>query len=166
MSSEATSGRLEHVSRVELPRHVVVQTQMALRNFGAAGNEGLVLWLGEVANGAAIVRAAMVPPQRSIRNEDGVGYFIDTGTLFEVNRFLSAKRLRLLAQVHSHPTEAYHSQTDDEYAIVTTEGGFSLVVPDFAIGPAVIDRWAIYRLRDRCWTRLKPLEVEGIFSVT
>ena len=35
-------------------------------------------------------------------------------------------------QAHSHPTDAYHSDTDDHLALVTLLGAISLVVPDFA----------------------------------
>jgi len=153
------------VERLELPHRVLQGTQEDLREFGASGNEGLVLWVGDIQPGIARVRGALVPPQRSIQNETGVGYFVGSETLFAVNQFLSEKRLRLIAQVHSHPTEAYHSRTDDEYAIVTAEGGYSLVVPDFARGEASLRNYAIYRLVRDVWTAVPPADVERVFQV-
>ena len=53
-----------------------------------------------------------------------------------INLHLYKSRLPwLLAQIHSHPTHAFHSEMDDEYAIATALGAFSLVVPDFARDP-------------------------------
>ena len=156
---------MAEVDRLELPRRVLEGTQEDLREFGIGGNEGLILWVGDIEPGLARVRGALVPPQRSIQNETGVGYFVGTETLFALNKFLSEKRLRLIAQVHSHPAEAYHSKTDDDYAIVTAEGGFSLVVPDFARGKAALPNYAIYRLVRAVWTAVPLSEVERLFTV-
>ena len=47
-------------------------------------------------------------------------------------RHLRSGRLKIVAQVHSHPGEAFHSEVDDEWAIVRHVGALSLVVPGFA----------------------------------
>ena len=46
---------------------------------------------------------------------------------------ISSKRLMIAAQVHSHPFGAFHSKTDDAWAIARHVGALSLVVPDFAL---------------------------------
>jgi len=158
-------GTLAAVTTAYLSRTVLDQTVDALRTFGRRGNEGFALWVGEITENAAHIGECLVPTQSSIQSEDGVGYFIDSSTLFQLNRYLSDRRLRLIAQVHSHPTEAYHSSTDDAYAVVTTEGGFSLVVPYFARAPASIPTWAVYRLRQGRWTALPSRDVERTFIV-
>jgi hypothetical protein len=68
--------------------------------------------------------------------------------------------------VHSHPREAYHSHADDRYAIVTAEGGFSLVVPNFGQAPANLASWAVYRLIGGDWTELTSQEVRDLFDVS
>lgn len=158
-------GSLAAVTTAYLSRTVLDQTVDALRSFGRRGNEGFALWVGTIAEDRARIEQCLVPEQNSIQSESGVGYFIDSPTLFAINRYLSERQLRLIAQVHSHPTEAYHSSTDDAYAVVTTEGGFSLVVPYFARGPASIPAWAVYRLRQGRWTALPLREVERAFVV-
>ena len=53
----------------------------------------------------------------------------------------------LAGQVHSHPTDAYHSEVDDHNPLVTLLGSLSLVVPHFArAGRADVLDWAWYRL--------------------
>jgi len=158
-------GTLAAVTTVHLARTVLDQTVDALRAYGRSGNEGFALWLGTITEGVAHVERCFVPEQNSIQNETGVGYFVDTQTLFALNRYLSERKLRLIAQVHSHPTEAYHSSTDDAYAVVTTEGGFSLVVPFFARGAARIPAWAVYRLRQGRWVAVPTRDVERTFVV-
>jgi Prokaryotic homologs of the JAB domain len=156
--------QLRDIERVVVPDLVLEETWQALRSFGKRGREGLVLWAGELAEKRAIVRMAVTPAQNAIESEDGIGYFLTAETLFEVNLGLAKRKLRLLAQVHSHPGEAYHSSTDDRYAIVTTEGGFSLVVPRFAAGPAAVGICAIYRLHGSEWRELNHDQVARTFQ--
>ena len=42
-------------------------------------------------------------------------------------------------QVHTHPHEAFHSRTDDEFPIIHSEGFLSLVIPNFGTGPVGFD---------------------------
>jgi len=144
---------------------VIDRTIKALQTFGEHRLEGLVLWLGNVEPGRAHVMNAFIPQQRSIADEDGVGYFVSGETLFELNRALSETGLRLIAQVHSHPGEAYHSAADDRYAIVTADGGFSLVVPNFGRAPANPACWAVYRLTRGDWRELSAQQVRTLFAI-
>lgn len=157
---------MRDVTAINLPKTVLMETVGALRDYGQRGCEGLVLWVGGIHGRSASITAALVPPQQSINDENGVGYFLDSQTMFSINRLLSERQLRLLAQVHSHPGRAYHSRTDDLYAIVTTEGGLSLVVPDFAVGPVDLGHWATYRLRGGRWLELAAHEVLELVRVS
>jgi hypothetical protein len=154
VTSPAMNARLSDVQVLTVPSSVIQDTWRALREYGEERDEGFVLWLGRILGAEAIVDTAFVPPQQSIQSEDGVGYFVSTQTLFQLNVKLSQTGLKLLAQVHSHPGRAYHSTTDDAYAVVTTEGGYSIVVPNFASGKPVLSDCAVYRLENRKWRRL------------
>lgn len=157
--------RLDAVRRVNINPAVVEETLKVLRQFGTRNCEGLVLWVGEVKETTARVTVAIVPAQKAIKSEDGVGYFVDSTTLFDLNRTLASTGLRLIAQVHSHPREAYHSETDDRYAIVTSNGGLSLVVPNFGQAPSDPALWAIYQLRDGAWCEIDPDQAKSLVRV-
>lgn len=161
------SNKLNPLQHVTVTRATIDKMLKTMREFGSHGWEVLVLWLGEIEpnTGKAHVIQAFVPKQKSISNENGVGYFVNGETLFQLNRDLSETGLRLIAQVHSHPQKAYHSEADDRYAIVTAEGGLSLVVPDFGSAPAEPTSWAVYRLHGRDWRELSTREVRSIFEV-
>jgi len=45
---------------------------------------------------------------------------------------LRASRLKVAAQIHTHPAEAFHSKADARWAIVKHVGALSLVLPEFA----------------------------------
>ncbi len=141
-----------------VPRNIVDGTGDALRAFGGDGFEGLVLWAGELMPTTARVTTGLVPPQHPIRDERGMGYFVDGDALFDLNRHLHRNGLLLLAQVHSHPGEAYHSEADDRYAIVTAEGSYSLVAPDFGEGFAA-HSCAVYCLEGGEWVPVRHDDV-------
>ena len=124
-----------------------------------------MLWLGDIEAHAANVQQAFAPSQHGIAGEDGLAYFVSGETLFELNRDLAASGLRLIAQVHSHPQEAYHSEADDRYAIVTAEGGLSLVVPDFGHAEAHPATWAVYRLNGGSWRHVPERDARALLEV-
>ncbi|MCL5405872.1 MAG: hypothetical protein M1398_03995 [Deltaproteobacteria bacterium] len=156
---------MRNVSRVSILTEVLTETLYALRTFGKSKNEGLVLWLGQIEGYQARITHSLVPPQKSIQSEDGVGYIVTEKTLLEISRFLNQKKLKLIAQVHSHPGRAYHSSADDRYAIVTKEGGFSLVVPNFGFGRPDLATWAVYRLSGPNWIQLDHNQVDKMFTI-
>ena len=154
------------MNSVEISNNLILETSSILRKFGRQGYEGLALWLGVISGTAAIVKEVLEPPQTPIRGEEGVGFLVSGDTLFALNRYLHGSGLRLIAQVHSHPSNAYHSEADDCLAVATKDGSFSIVVPDFAAGPAELSRWAIYQLSAGCWLEVLPSEKARIFKVT
>lgn len=155
------------MKRVVIHRSVINDMLEVMREFGAKGFEVLVLWLGHMdhVSGTANVVRAYVPKQNPIQSEGGVGYFVESDTLFELNKALSETGLRLIAQVHSHPREAFHSEADDRYAIVTSNGGLSLVVPNFGNASSDPASWAVYRLNGRAWRQLQDNDVNMLIDV-
>lgn len=160
-----TAIRLDQVLTFDINPTVISTTLYALQRFGELGYEGLVLWVGDISGGTAHITQAFLPDQQPIKGEDGVGYFVDSETLFQVNKGLAETGLCLIAQVHSHPGKAYHSEADDRYAIVTAEGGLSLVVPNFGRAPADPKSWAVYRLSKDHWRKLDQAEVGSIITI-
>lgn len=157
---------MKQINNVHVSREILDETIKSLQDYGKHGCEGLVLWLGSIqGNDTCRVEKVLTPPQKSIKSEDGVGYFVTSETLFNLNKFLSTTGLRLLAQVHSHPGRAYHSTADDRYCIITLEGGFSIVVPDFGFGTCDFRKWATYRLINGAWKQLSHKTIKTLFII-
>lgn len=129
-----------------VPQLVVQNGQKFLRAAGATGREGLVLWVGRKENSTFFVTDLVIPEQRGIRTADGVCVVIEGSAIARLNADLYKRQLQLIAQVHSHPGAAFHSATDDEYAIATKIGCLSLVVPNFATRPFFLGDCAVYKL--------------------
>lgn len=147
------TGNLADVSLVTLPREVVDKTQAHLRARGRSGLEGMALWAGVLDGDRFDIRADIIPEQQGHRTAHGLAVTVEGKELHRINMWLYRQGLRLFAQIHSHPTEAYHSDTDDRYAMVVAVGCLSLVVPDFAVRPFSLADTAIYRLSPSPWWR-------------
>jgi hypothetical protein len=80
---------------------------------------------------------------------------VDGPALHELNMWLFENHEMLAIQVHAHPSDAYHSQTDDAFPIMTTLGGLSIVAADFAFDGLLTSHTAAYRLAKRGWDRIR-----------
>ena len=142
---------LTNISSVMLPSQVVEQTHARLFEAGMNGLEGMALWVGTQDGNEFRIRDVIIPMQQGVRSDHGLAVMVSGPELHRINLHLYRTEMRLIAQIHSHPTHAFHSDMDNEYAIATALGSFSLVVPDFARDPFSIERCAVYRLTPSAW---------------
>lgn len=140
-----------------IARPVIEETIAFLRHVGEMAAEGFVLWGGTVEDeGVMRFSRAVIPEQQALRTPDGLLVLVEGDALFRANKLLHEGGMILGGQVHTHPTSAYHSDTDDHYPLVTLLGALSLVIPNFARNaPDDVSEWAWYRLRGYGrWCRL------------
>jgi len=146
---------LADVTRFVIPTDVIDSTDQELRAAGRRRCEMFVLWTGHVSDGVFTAATAYVPEQQAHQLSDGLCVTVSGSALHGLNRWLYEQQQTLAVQVHTHPTDAYHSRTDDSYPIVTQRGGLSLVVPSFATAGVRGPGTALYRLNGRGWQRLR-----------
>lgn len=146
---------LAEVELIQVPRNIVAQTEETLRSAGAEGYEVFVLWSGRRNGQAFRIQTAHVPRQRSYRLKTGLCVRVDGDELHRLNVWLYESGEILAAQVHAHPDEAYHSETDDTYPIVAALGGVSIVAAEFCRAGLFTASTAIYRLYVEGWREQK-----------
>ena len=144
--TELTREFLQGVQTVLVDRSTIDELHAHLARVGRSGYEAVGFWVGTVEGAKANVTTAIMPGQTAGALNRGLAVVISGEELFRMNRWLHQNGLRLIAQVHTHPSEAFHSETDDEYAVLSEVGGFSIVVPDFASAPFSLRTAAVYRL--------------------
>lgn len=155
---------LEGIERFVVPTEMVTQTEHSLRQAGEEGHELFVLWSG-LANGSQFrFRTAHVPKQVSYRTRRGLLVRVDGEALHKLNNSLFESQEVLAGQVHAHPTEAFHSDTDDCYPIVTALGGLSIVAADFAAAGLWSEGTAAFRLSEAGWLEV-PDGGRGLIEV-
>lgn len=154
--------KLTLVDFFDVTSQVIDDTEEHLRSAGRKGHELFVLWTGRLEGRSFRVTTTYVPPQTSYRQDGGCGVRVDGTALHELNGWLYEHGETLGAQVHSHPTEAFHSETDDAFPVVTALGGLSLVVAYFCRDGLLASSTAAYRLTPAGWQRASSvLRVPG-----
>ena len=144
---------LAQVEHFQVPATIVAQTEETLRGAGAEGYEAFVLWSGQQSGRLFDVRTVHVPKQDSYRLSSGLCVRVDGDELHRLNVWLYEAGEILAIQVHAHPDDAYHSETDDTYPIVATLGGISIVAAEFCRAGLFVASTAIYRLLPDGWTK-------------
>lgn len=144
-----------------VPERVVRETQRRLQLSALKRTEIVVLWSGTIIDGTIRVSRVWLPHQ--FVDE---GFFAIPGEeLFALNKEIYELGERLVAQVHTHPTLAFHSETDSEFAVTSMEGGLSIVVPEFGMASIKSTRECAYFLFESgSWRGLSGSEVKALMK--
>jgi hypothetical protein len=117
-----------------LDRGVLEGTFQHLRGCGRGLEECQVLWLSSWSQPDIITK--VIHPKHA--GHFG-GFVLDDAWLNDFWLELGVTEMGMRVQVHTHPGEAFHSRTDDEFPIIHTAGFLSLVIPKFGVGPVGFD---------------------------
>jgi hypothetical protein len=149
---------LRSIRKFRVQSDSVRKTLDAIRAAGREGYELFVVWSGTSNGDAFDVAEVHVPRQTAYRLENGLCVRVDGSELHRLNTWLYEAHQVVGVQVHSHPTDAYHSETDDTYPVATLEGSLSIVFPFFGRDGWESDGIAAYRLIRGNWLEIpRPL---------
>lgn len=157
---------LLHITNVQIPREFVEAIYKEFQITGAQGYERLALFAGVKEGDIFTVMQIVYPKQYLTRGPKGLSFFVEGEELERLGDWLFEQKLSLIGQIHSHPAEAYHSEADDEMAIITKYGGISIVVPDFGNSDHLLQGSAFYRLMPQLgWTALAKEEITKLIKI-
>jgi proteasome lid subunit RPN8/RPN11 len=143
--------------RFVLPRRLAHGCVAALAKRGREGAELFIALTATIEDAGATVhfRRAVAPRQTAYTTTHGLLVKVDGAALYELNRDCREHGDVVAGQIHAHPDTAYHSDADDELAIVQLPGGLSIVVPYFARGGLeAASSWSVHQLAaDGAWVR-------------
>ncbi|MCG6859669.1 MAG: Mov34/MPN/PAD-1 family protein [Chromatiaceae bacterium] len=119
-------------------------------------NEGIVYLLGRT-DGIVTLAVAVFRP----RAETTAGsFFVDTKSMAAGVRTATNLGLQIVAQVHTHPGTAYHSDGDVEGTRIRYTGYSSIVLPDYGRHLPSLTGAAVYVFTsDGQWDELEPRQV-------
>jgi hypothetical protein len=149
---------LEAVATFTVPGAIVQQTENRLQAAGHDGYELFVLWSGHRTGSRFDVIDGHVPQQSSYKTETGLVVRVDGEALHRLNVWLFENKQELACQIHAHPDEAFHSETDSAFPMVTALGGLSLVAADFCRDGLVSQTTAVFRLSAAGWVEV-PIDI-------
>ncbi|HEV3272890.1 MAG TPA: Mov34/MPN/PAD-1 family protein [Candidatus Methylacidiphilales bacterium] len=114
---------------VYCPEPILARTLEIMQAAGSSKKERGVLWLANLAKPGIVVEA-YEPVQKTSR----IRFWLPPQSMRMLMGHLRATRRMIVAQVHSHPARAFHSETDNNHAVVSHAGALSVVIPHFAKG--------------------------------
>ena len=158
MNTKVAKYRPERLSRLLLCEPVIQPLEQHLRTTGLECREEPALLAGYIIGSVGLVTTAVLPFTRSASSACELPLDITIKCIDIMER---AGQI-VLAQVHSHPGQAWHSETDNEWAYSDSPGLFSIVVPYFGRYGLrnIIEHIAVYeRLVSGEWYLLSPCEV-------
>ncbi|WP_022696343.1 Mov34/MPN/PAD-1 family protein [Euryhalocaulis caribicus] len=115
----------ENKTRFLIPESCFRNLVTYLNDASTQGHEGVVLFLGK-GNGETKVALQCVQPKATTTQGS---FKISSAEMAKVINLATDLDLEIIAQVHTHPREAFHSKGDDEGARIRYEGYLSLVIP-------------------------------------
>lgn len=145
---------LRGIRRFRVKEDSIRATVDAIRSAGEEGYELFVVWSGIRDGDVFTVAEVHIPDQVSYKTGGGLCVRIDGSELHRLNVWLYKARQVVGAQVHSHPLEAYHSDTDNAYPVATLDGSLSIVLPFFGRDGWESEEIVAYRLGQDGWEQL------------
>ena len=142
---------LSSVREFVFPHECLDGARKHLWKAGRHGHEAFVVFAGHVSGTSAFVRHVLYPKQEPLVHLPYVGVHVGGRSIFELSRWAALHSLVLLGQMHSHPSDAFHSVTDATYPLVSLPGAFSVVVPDFCRSAIRLEACACYRCVGGKW---------------
>lgn len=139
-------------------RSVLERTLGQLRRFsGSDGrHEGIVFWAGRTVTADTLVLAAITPEAK----HTWASVAADERAVGSAARAARARRLGIVAQVHSHPgDDVRHSDGDDDLVLMPFEGMFSLVVANYGEGRIEAGSGlGVHQFQDGRWTWIETAQ--------
>jgi len=135
---------------LRLPRRMLEESFSIFRACGANRRECQVYWASswDDPNGLSEV----IHPRHT---SSAYGLANDGTWLGELWSDLATRNLGVRVQVHTHPCEAFHSETDDAFPLLFDAGFLSLVIPNFASGLVGLDNAYLAEIQaDGSWSQV------------
>jgi hypothetical protein len=118
------------MSAIVCPRHILATTLAILRRGGERQQERVAVWLSSAAPRSPAPIVEVYEPDQVA----DIDYFrLPPAAMRTLMDHLKSTRRRIVAQIHTHPGRAFHSDVDAEWAIIRHVGALSLVLPRFAV---------------------------------
>ena len=127
--TQKANKSLRGVQTYVVPQRILKNSALLLRSLSSGVRESAILWTGTCLNTEARVRRIVVPRQTS----NAVRFDVSLEERLKIASQLNRSGEMLLAQLHTHPKEAFHSAIDDQLALPRHTGAISIVIPDFAM---------------------------------
>jgi len=144
------------MKRIICSSAVISDTLEILRVGGHRREERVALWLSKAGAGTPAEVVEVYEPDQVT----DIDFFkLPPESMRALMSHLVSTRRRIVAQIHTHPGQAFHSEADAAWAIVQHIGALSLVLPTFAFNTTphnFLEQVKIYEFSPSSEWDLKP----------
>ena len=117
------------------------------------GHEGIAYLFGRTDGAITLAVTAFRPAAKTTPGS----FLVEPPAMARGVRAPATLRLQVIAQVHTHPSMAYHSEGDVEGARIRYPGYSSIVLPNYGRSLPRLDDAAVYVFdRAHTWVQLEP----------
>ena len=156
--------RLDEITNIWIESGVIPATEGFLRERGKLGYEGRVYWVGELHKTTPKITRVIIPEQIAKKTLYGVSVTVPQHANVNVARELKPGEY-IIAKVHSHPREAYNSDTDKANPFLRHPGAISIIVPNFGYsGMKQLQNCVVCMFRNGDWTDLSRDQIQKFFT--
>lgn len=129
---------------LDVPREIFEGTINRLGGGGSATREAAAYWSGTLEGGRGAVRSVLFAEDYPGHASTACSVSLPAEASYMISEDVSRRGERLLAWLHTHPGEAYHSQVDDRGSISYVPGFVSIVIPEFGRGVTSLSQCAVH----------------------
>lgn len=152
----------ETIQRIEISKDVIARTFEFLQHHGNNENESHAIWVGSEKDNRFRILDVWFPEQTNTF----VSYEVSEEEEYRINVELNKQGLTIISQIHTHPGNAFHSETDDDWPTVVLPGSLSVVIPNFGfIEIDDLDSWEVYQYNGEDWKHVSKTEVRELFQI-
>jgi hypothetical protein len=148
------------LKRLTVTPGLLEESRTLLAGPGEQGLEAAVFWLGRVGSATeARVEAVHFPQQVAYRTEQGLAVEILAEAWTETALRLPPGAF-VLAKLHTHGEDAYHSPVDEANPYMRYEGAIAITVPYFARLPFDgFEGWSVNLFREGRWVAVAAADI-------
>jgi proteasome lid subunit RPN8/RPN11 len=157
ISAPRQAGRaLPPAPKILLTEECVTALRVGLDPSRARRHEGVVYLLGRTDGTTVLAVSVFAPTARTTAGS----FFVDTRSMALCAELAGRYELQIVAQVHTHPGTAFHSDGDVEGAKIRYPGFASVVLPDYGARLPSFEGAAVYLWRgDKRWQDLTANDI-------
>lgn len=154
------------IYHVDISNQLFEKTIQKFQKAGLESKENIAYWTGELnGNNAEISKVIFAEDYPEFENSQ-YSAKVSLQSSFMIAEQIHKSNGILVAQIHSHPAEAFHSWIDNERPISHRKGLLSIVVPYFAREIQDFSKCKIYEyLGSGKWYELTNDEMQNRFNI-
>ena len=154
---------MNKINLILLPFTILKETLKIFKEYGKESLEAFAIWVGQEKNSTFKIKEFWIPTQFNTM----LSYYVPDIDVHNINVELNKKKYSAIAQLHTHPGNAFHSCIDECYSILILPGSFSIVVPNFGniLIKDNLNHMTVYRFIDKEWVLQSIDKVNRLFKI-